>query len=255
MQNITYANFALIFISLLLSLVRRHSAKITVHDHLSVSSTETDEEKNSVFPLDDDKVSMNEDDIHSPDIPPADCGCSERTSRSEYATAADDTSGTLFTATVAATMTVDVNPAAIDTDKDMLSSDGNTMVVIPEGTFFFGTDNPKIPYDNEGPKIKMQMRSFLIDKYEVSNSEFKQFVLNTSYVTESEAFGWSFVIETAIPPSILKGISEAVLGAEWWLPVNGAFWYQPEGPGTDVFSNDNYRGDHAVTQVGFNFVE
>jgi len=30
-------------------------------------------------------------------------------------------------------------------------------------------------------------------------------------------------------------ITQAVLGAEWWLPVNGSYWREPEGPGSDVF--------------------
>jgi formylglycine-generating enzyme required for sulfatase activity len=173
-----------------------------------------------------------------------DCGCSEGISRSSYTEVA-----------TASPNSVSLDPkqlAVLELGSDVTVSREGTMIVIPEGTFYFGTDNPKISYDNEGPKIKMHMKSFLIDKYEVSNLDYQKFVRDTAYVTESEKFGWSFVIETAIPPEVLKGISQAVVGAEWWLPVNGAFWYQPEGPGTDVFSSLNYRGNHAVTQVKTN---
>lgn len=99
----------------------------------------------------------------------------------------------------------------------------------------------------------------------------------TEYVTEAEKFGWSFVFYSAIPETVVRSISSAVLGAEWWLPVNGSYWKYPEGPlggsdqvlrnaryteseevaatpatngaGTDVFSTG--RGQHAVVQVSW----
>lgn len=40
-----------------------------------------------------------------------------------------------------------------------------------------------------------------------------------------------------------------MLGAEWWLPVNGSYWKEPEGPGTDVFLTD--RNKHPVIQVSW----
>jgi sulfatase modifying factor 1 len=42
-----------------------------------------------------------------------------------------------------------------------------------------------------------------------------------------------------------------VQGAEWWLPVNGSYWREPEGPGTDVLNPSSYRGDYPVTQVSW----
>jgi formylglycine-generating enzyme len=38
-----------------------------------------------------------------------------------------------------------------------------------------------------------------------------------------------------------------VLGAEWWLPVNGSTWRTPEGAGSDVFLSA--RENHPVVQV------
>ncbi len=29
------------------------------------------------------------------------------------------------------------------------------------------------------------------------------------------------------------------MGAEWWLPVNGSYWREPEGPGSDVFGGSS----------------
>jgi sulfatase modifying factor 1 len=80
--------------------------------------------------------------------------------------------------------------------------------------------------------------------------EFQKFVAATNYQTESESFGWSFVFHTAVPEETKAKITQAVLGAEWWLPVNGSYWKEPEGPGTNVFTTD--RADHPVAQVSWN---
>jgi len=46
-----------------------------------------------------------------------------------------------------------------------------------------------------------------------------------NYKTESEIFGWSFVFDAAVPSFIKNKIESAVLGAEWWLPVEGKYKY------------------------------
>ena len=52
------------------------------------------------------------------------------------------------------------------------------------------------------------------------------------------------MVESAVPAAIKATIEQAVLGAEWWLPVKGSYWREPEGPGTDVFAAAGYRGNH-----------
>lgn len=59
----------------------------------------------------------------------------------------------------------------------------------------------------------------------------------TDYVTDSEKFGWSFVFHLEIEPRLRATIDKAVLGVEWWLPVNRSTWREPQGPGTDVFAS------------------
>jgi sulfatase modifying factor 1 len=56
-----------------------------------------------------------------------------------------------------------------------------------------------------------------------------EFVEDTGYETDSEQYGWSFVFDTAVPKAIKSKITQAVAGAEWWLPVNGSYWREPEG--------------------------
>lgn len=128
--------------------------------------------------------------------------------------------------------------------------DGIPMVLIPGGTFFMGTNNPLIATDGEGPKRSVTVSPFYMDKYEVSNDAFLRFVNATKYRTESEVFGWSFVFESAIPERHKRHITQAVLGAEWWLPVNKSYWRHPEGPGTDVFATG--RGNLPATHISWN---
>jgi hypothetical protein len=58
----------------------------------------------------------------------------------------------------------------------------------------------------------------------ISFLDFKLFVDATNYKTESEVFGWSFVFDSAVPFFIKNKIDSAVLGAEWWLPVQGMIY-------------------------------
>lgn len=60
----------------------------------------------------------------------------------------------------------------------------NQMVYIEGGIFTMGTDKPYISRDGEGPARKVKLRSFYMDVYEVSNTEFEVFVNTTNYITE-----------------------------------------------------------------------
>ncbi|MBO1514091.1 formylglycine-generating enzyme family protein [Metabacillus bambusae] len=122
------------------------------------------------------------------------------------------------------------------------------MVYIPGGEFLMGTNEKEgFPADGEGPVRKVKVDPFLIDRYAVTNAEFKQFVQATGYVTESEKFGWSFVFYSFLPPQILGQVNR-VVSTPWWCGVNGAFWYQPEGPGSTI----DDRMNHPVVHVTWN---
>jgi sulfatase modifying factor 1 len=131
------------------------------------------------------------------------------------------------------------------------------MVLVPGSTFMMGTSNPIIFNDGEGPERPVRVSSFLMDRYEVSNAQYKAFVQSTKYQTESEVFGWSFVFDQAVAPKLKKKITQAVLGAEWWLPVNGSYWREPEGPGSDVFKTNrsNFPAVHISWTDAVKFCE
>lgn len=37
-------------------------------------------------------------------------------------------------------------------------------------------------------------------------------------------------------------VLQAVEAVPWWLPVQKAYWYQPMGPGSDVFAVNEQTG-------------
>lgn len=109
-----------------------------------------------------------------------------------------------------------------------------SMVLIKGQNFTIGTDKPEIIADGEHPSREVYLDDYFIDKYEVSNSEFKHFVEQTKYKTEAEIFGDSFVFQLFLSKNTLKSITQAVKNAPWWVPVRGANWKHPEGKDSNI---------------------
>lgn len=122
------------------------------------------------------------------------------------------------------------------------------MILITGGTFHIGTDKPVFVADGESPERSVTLDSFYLDKYEVSNTEFEQFTSCSGYVTEAEKFGNSFVADYYLSDSLKEEIQQAVAGAPWWLPVEGADWRHPEG----LHSNLDGRMNEPVIHVSWN---
>jgi formylglycine-generating enzyme required for sulfatase activity len=108
------------------------------------------------------------------------------------------------------------------------------MVEIKGGSYFVGTNDPFFIADGEGPRREVELNTFYIDKYEVSNADFDEFVKATGHKTEAEKFGDSFVFEGLLSDTIKNEIKEAVAQAPWWLPVKKATWSQPEGADSNI---------------------
>jgi formylglycine-generating enzyme required for sulfatase activity len=71
--------------------------------------------------------------------------------------------------------------------------DSETMVWVDGGTFTMGSDRG---LQDEAPARPVEISGFWIDKYEVTNSQFKQFVDATAYATGAERFGDSMVFQS-----------------------------------------------------------
>jgi len=124
------------------------------------------------------------------------------------------------------------------------------LLEIPGGEFIMGTNDPAIPMDGEMPARTVEISPFLMQKYEVSNRQFAQFVLETGFITESEHFNWSFCFHKTLSEETNAKVTSAVASVPWWLPVEGADWLHPNGPDSDIFTM-NYL-NHPVVHVSHN---
>lgn len=68
------------------------------------------------------------------------------------------------------------------------------MVLVPAGEFTMGTDDPQAP-DDQRPARKVNVDAFYIDKHEVTNAQFKEFILANGYKTRKywTKEGWDFI--------------------------------------------------------------
>lgn len=64
--------------------------------------------------------------------------------------------------------------------------------------------------DGERPSKVVNVKSFLIDKYPVTNENFRTFVREKKYKTDAEKFGWSFAFFSAVPEKTLAKIKQSV---------------------------------------------
>jgi sulfatase modifying factor 1 len=125
---------------------------------------------------------------------------------------------------------------------------GARLLAIPGGEFPMGSDAPDgFPEDGEGPCRRVGLDGFLISATAVTNRQFRKFIHETRYITEAERFGSSFVFYLQAPESIRHAVRVVPDGLAWWLPVAGACWQRPEGPGSHIYD----RLDHPVVHVSW----
>lgn len=121
------------------------------------------------------------------------------------------------------------------------------MVFIPGGKMLMGTSAAD-GRDGESPTRAVALQPFKIDKYPVTNSNFREFVRLQKYKTEAETFGWSFVFQDFVSEELKSKVTQKIESAPWWLPVEKVFWRQPAGPGSGIKD----RLDCPVVQVSWN---
>ncbi len=128
------------------------------------------------------------------------------------------------------------------------------MVEIPGGTYQRGLEHPMMP--EAGPVHRVTVEPFYLDRTEVTNREFREFVEATGYVTVAErppdpgdfpgadesllVPGSLVFTEPALPVSLSNPY-------RWWRYVPGASWRHPEGPDSDLEG----RRDHPVVHVAW----
>lgn len=104
--------------------------------------------------------------------------------------------------------------------------DNSSMIYIPAGEFTMGSDK----YTSEGPIQQISLDAYLIDKYLVTNRQFKQFVEETNYQTDAE-----------------KNRSGEVWTGRRWSNDENATWRLPDGA-----NPIEGKEDHPVSQVSYN---
>lgn len=123
------------------------------------------------------------------------------------------------------------------------------MVRLDDGVFQMGAEDAEVwVADGEGPVREVSLDPFWIDQTCVTNEAFAEFVEDSSYETEAERFGWSFVFLNQIPKAHRKKAQViTVQGTPWWARIDKADWRKPGGPGTNI----KKLGAHPVVHVSW----
>lgn len=139
----------------------------------------------------------------------------------------------------------------------------SAMALIPAGEFLMGSDAPDAR-PSERPARRVRVNAFLIDRTEVTNAQFAEFVRATGYLTVAERpIDWERM-RTQVPPGTPRPSDEMLQPGSlvftppdlrvplddpsaWWTWTRGASWRNPEGPGSDIAG----RMDHPVVHVAY----
>jgi formylglycine-generating enzyme required for sulfatase activity len=131
------------------------------------------------------------------------------------------------------------------------------MVWIPGGAFLMGSDRH---YPEEAPVHEVIVDGFWMDRYAVTNRDFRRFVEATGYVTFAEKapraedypgakaemlVAGSIVFKKAAGPVDLRNHHN------WWDWVQGANWQHPRGPKSSLGG----LARHPVVQIAFQDAE
>ena len=134
------------------------------------------------------------------------------------------------------------------------------MVWIPGGEFSMGANDPP-DMDEVGMKATEDARpihrvyvdGFFMDRTDVTNEQFAEFVKATGYVTVAERTPKAEDFPGAPPENLVAG--SVVFSPpdhpvplnnhfQWWSYVPGANWKHPLGPGSDLKGKENYPVVH-----------
>ncbi len=143
--------------------------------------------------------------------------------------------------------------------KETVNSHSN-MLLIPGGIFPMGSDSEEA-YENESPVQKVKVNAFLMDKNEVTNKEFLEFIKETGYKTTAERpIDWELIKHMF--PDGTKKINDSLLlpgsllfkspqfsinlddESKWWSWVEGINWRKPNGKSSSIENKMNYPVVH-----------
>ena len=121
------------------------------------------------------------------------------------------------------------------------------------GEFWMGSDHPQ--FRDARPVHRVRVDGFWIDKTEVTNAQFSEFVRSTGHVTVAEkapraedfpgAPAENLVAGSVVfaPPATAVPLDDHF---RWWTYVKGANWRHPEGPGSDLQGRERHPVVHVA---------
>lgn len=129
------------------------------------------------------------------------------------------------------------------------------MVWISGAEFLLGTDDER-SMTNERPSHRVRVDGFWMDATPVTNTQFREFVAATGYLTTAErAVDWE-ELRKQLPPSTPRPTDEMLQPgslvytppghrvdtrqiSNWWTWTTGACWKHPQGPASNIEGQDD----------------
>ncbi|MDR4509077.1 MAG: formylglycine-generating enzyme family protein [Candidatus Brocadiaceae bacterium] len=117
----------------------------------------------------------------------------------------------------------------------------SNMIIIPEGPFYMGSTKQDIEklldldrnvemarFENEVPQRKVSLSAYLIDKYPVTNAEYKNFIDSGGYLKKElwSEDGWSYLLKEN--PLEGDGLNCFFKTEEQDCPVVNVSWYEAD---------------------------
>jgi formylglycine-generating enzyme required for sulfatase activity len=121
----------------------------------------------------------------------------------------------------------------------------NKYILIPKGRYIVGRKQSE---RNEPIIKKVKLKEFYFGKFPVTNNLFEIFVEKTGYMTTAERTGYGTVYTGRCQRVVDQKTGLETLNWNSSLigeKVDGACWYHPNGPGSDLYGKRN----HPVVQV------
>lgn len=120
----------------------------------------------------------------------------------------------------------DSTPPALSIESEVEADDYSEPVSIPGGTYLIGNDAG--PRDTR-PARRIKLKPFRIDRTEVTNDMFTEFVQATGYQTDAQRKGSSLCFDKT---------------SRQFIRQEGANWQHPDGPDSSILGKENFPVVH-----------
>jgi len=122
------------------------------------------------------------------------------------------------------------------------------MVWIPPGAYVMGSEEH--PAWDARPRRRVNVAGFWIDRSEVTNEEFEEFVRQTGHITLAERMNAAEPLAKAPPRGTASVFDPRAIAhpspdnSSCWKPMGGADWRHPEGPGSTIVGRERHPVVH-----------